>query len=95
MTSIPLVTVVAHVIYNGPVLFFQQQYWQQGAGQQGAGNYGAASQSPYGSPVQPGAGVVPNVVSTATASSSTGAVVSTPDDLVSTQSDAYQTFTLE
>jgi hypothetical protein len=59
------------------------KFWQQpgpGSNQQAAG-YGSVNQSPYGSPMQPGV-QGGNVVSTATASSSAGAVVNSQDEIV-------------
>lgn len=63
--------------------FLQQQYWQSGATAPPVpSNYNNASQSMYGSPAVQ-ATVPGNVVSTASVASPTGAVVSSPDDLVS------------
>ncbi|XP_048578457.1 transcriptional enhancer factor TEF-1 isoform X1 [Nematostella vectensis] len=54
------------------------QYWQPGSNQQAVG-YNSANQSPYGSPIQ--GGMPGNVVSTATSSSSAGAVVNSQDEM--------------
>lgn len=92
MSSAQIVS--ASVLHNkavssgGPVPFganenqpYGQQYWQGNSPQQQAAGYGASPQ-PYGSPVQTGASMVGgSVVSTATASSTSGTAVSTPDDM--------------
>ena len=63
------------------VIFLQQQYWPTGAGQPVPGGYNNASQSPYDSPAVQ-ATVPGSSVSTASVASPTGAVVSSPDDMV-------------